>query len=84
MISLNFVRQNFIRPALLLADGSLTVEWGKTFWRMAGFFFTKTAITRKQKVEKLIQRCEIWELSSCTFFPSHTGSSIKRKQKVEK
>ena len=26
---------------LLLADGALTVEWGKTFWRVGRFFFLR-------------------------------------------
>ena len=32
---------------------------GKTFWRVGQFFLTKTAVTRKRKVEKWIQRCQI-------------------------
>ena len=39
---------------LLLADVALTVERGKTFWRVDRVsFFTKTAITQERKVEKL-------------------------------
>ena len=37
---------------LLLADGALTVGRGKTFWHVNCFIFTKTAVTREQKVEK--------------------------------
>ena len=51
---------------LFLANGAPapTVGWGKTFWRVSRFFFlTKTAVTRKQKVEKSIQRCEIDRLA---------------------
>ena len=39
---------------LLLADVALTVERGKTFWRVDRVSFsTKTAITQERKVEKL-------------------------------
>ena len=50
-----------LRPlGLLLADGVPTVGWGKTFWCVGGFFFTKTAVTQKRKVEKIDpQRCEM-------------------------
>ena len=49
-----------LRPlGLLLADGVPTVGWGKTFWCVGVFFFTKTAVTRKRKVERSIQRCEM-------------------------
>ena len=44
---------------LLLADMALTVGWGKTFWRVSRFFFTKNTVTRKQKVEKLTPRCDM-------------------------
>ena len=36
------------------ADSGPTVGWGKTLWRIGRLFFTKTAVTRKQKVEKSI------------------------------
>ena len=46
-------RQGALRAlGLLLADGALTVGWGKTFWCIDQFF-TKTAISRKQKVKKI-------------------------------
>ena len=48
---------------LLPADGAPTVGWGKTFWRVGRFFFTKTALTRKQKVKKSIRRCQIDRLA---------------------
>ena len=32
---------------------------GKTFWRVDQVFFRKTTVTQKQKVEKLIPRCEM-------------------------
>ena len=44
---------------LLLEDGAPTVWRGKTFWRVNQNFFTKTAVTPEQKVEKLIPRLEI-------------------------
>ena len=45
---------------LLLADGAPTVERGKTFWRVNRIFFTRTAVTPKRKVKKLIPR---WEMN---------------------
>ena len=36
-----------------------TVGWVKTFWRVGQFFFTKTGVTRKRKVEQLIQRLDM-------------------------
>ena len=36
---------------------------GKTFWRVDRFFFTKTTVTRKRKVEKSIPKCEMDRLS---------------------
>ena len=48
---------------LLLADGVLTMWWGKTFWRVGRFFFTTTAVTRKWKAEKLIPRSNMARLS---------------------
>ena len=50
---------------LLLADSALTVGKGKTFWSVDCFFFqhTKTAVTRKPKVEKSIPRCKMDRLS---------------------
>ena len=44
---------------LLLADGAPTVGWGKTFCSVGQVPLTKTAVTRKKKVEKLIRRCQI-------------------------
>ena len=35
---------------LLLADGALTVGWGKTFWGVGRVPLTKTGVTRKRKV----------------------------------
>ena len=53
-----------LRPlGLLLADGVPTVGWGKTFWCVCRFFFTKTAISRKLKVKKSIRRCQIDRLA---------------------
>ena len=54
---------------LLLADSAPTVGRGKTFWRLAVFvfFFTKTTVTRKWKVEKLIPWMEmnrLWGLQT--------------------
>ena len=40
---------------LLLADSVPTVGWGKTFWCVSRFFFTKTAVTQKRKVAKPIR-----------------------------
>merc|ERR1712012_654793 len=37
--------------------GAPTIGWGKTFWRVGRFFFTKTTVSLLEKVEKLIQRC---------------------------
>ena len=50
---------------LLLAGSASTVQWGggRLFDASANFFFTKTAITRKQKEEKLILRWEMNRLS---------------------
>ena len=45
---------------LLLADYVPTVGRGKTFLRVNRFFFTKTAIPRERKVQKLISR---WEMN---------------------
>ena len=47
---------------LLLADGASTVQWGggRLFDASAEFFFTKTFVTRKWKVEKSIPR---WEMN---------------------
>ena len=49
---------------LLLADSTATVGWGKTFWRFSCIIFYKKAVTWKQKVEKLIQSCEIDRLAA--------------------
>ena len=48
---------------LLLADGTPTVGWGRFFGVLAVFFFTKTAVSRKRKVEKSIRRCQINRLA---------------------
>ena len=50
---------------LLLADSALTVGWGEDFFaRQPGFFFfTKTAVSREQKVKKSISRCAMNPLS---------------------
>ena len=50
---------------LLLAGSASTVQWGggRLFDASANFFFTKTAITRKRKVEKSILRWEMNGLS---------------------
>ena len=53
---------------LLLADGALTVGRGKIFWRVNCFFFTKMAVTRERKVEKLLPRWEMNGLSEATRF----------------
>ena len=47
---------------LLLADGALTVGRGKIFWRV-NYSFTKMAVTRERKVEKLLPRWEMNGLS---------------------
>ena len=39
---------------LLLVDGVPTVGWGKTFWCVGRFFFTKTAVTQKQKIDLVV------------------------------
>ena len=44
---------------LLLADSAPTVGGGKTFWRVSRVFFTETAVTPEQKVEKSFPRWEI-------------------------
>ena len=52
-------------PGLLLADGAPTVRGeGEDFLTgQPGFFFTKTAVTREQKVGKLFPRWEMNGLS---------------------
>ena len=47
---------------LLLADGAPTVGGGKTFWAVNRIFFTETAVTPEQKVEKSFPRWEIREV----------------------
>ena len=48
-------------PSLFTGTGRRcpTVGWGTTFWRVNRFFFTKTADSRKRKVEKSIRECKI-------------------------
>ena len=57
-ILLYFVIQ-LAREGLLLADGAPTVGRGKTFWQVSRIFFTETAVTPEQKVEKSFPRWEI-------------------------
>ena len=48
---------------LLLEDGAPSGEGEEFLMRRPSYFFTKTAITRKRKVEKLIPRCKMDPLS---------------------
>ena len=40
-----------LRALSCLANGAPIVGWGKTVWRIGRFFFTKTGVIRKRKVE---------------------------------
>ena len=48
---------------LLLVDGAPTVGWGNIFWHVSRFFFTKTNVTQKQKVEKSVTRYKMNDFS---------------------
>ena len=77
------------RKGCLLADSAPTMGWGKTFCGV-GRFFTKTAVTRKRKVEKTIRRWQIDRLAEgyirARFFGPKKGFALvfflERKKRI--